>query len=99
MQTIVSFLKNTAKTFHGAFPHWLNGSTGAVIPFSPKDDGADLVETSYLMQGLLCARQYFNGVDASETALRNDINILWNGVEWDWFRQNNQNVLDRKSVV
>ena len=93
MQTIVSFLKNTAKTFHGAFPHWLNGSTGAVIPFSPKDDGADLVETSYLMQGLLCARQYFNGVDASETALRNDINILWNGVEWDWFRQNNQNVL------
>ena len=93
MQTIVSFLKNTAQKFHGAFPHWLNGATGVVIPFSQKDNGADLVETSYLMMGLLSVRQYFNGVDAAETNLRNDINTLWNGVEWNWFRQNNQNVL------
>ena len=93
MQTIVSFLKNTAQKFHGAFPHWLNGSTGVVIPFSQFDNGADLVETSYLMMGLLTARQFFNGVDAAETVLRNDINILWNGVECNWFRQNNQNVL------
>jgi hypothetical protein len=93
MQTIIAFLKNTAQKFHGAFPHWLNGTTGTVIPFSPKDNGADLVETSYLMQGLLCTRQYFNGVDAAETTLRNDINILWNGVEWDWFRNGGQNVL------
>jgi hypothetical protein len=93
IQTITDFLKNTAKTFHGAYPHWLNGSTGAVIPFSAKDDGADLVETSYLVQGLLCARQFFDGADAAETALRNDINTIWNGVEWDWFRQNNQDVL------
>jgi hypothetical protein len=92
MQTIVAFLK-TAKTFHGGFPHWLNGTTGAVIPFSTKDNGADLVETSYLMQGLLTARQFFNGADAAETTLRGDINILWNGVDWNWFRQNNQNVL------
>ncbi len=93
MQTIVSFLKNTAQKFHGAFPHWLNGTTGAVIPFSQYDNGADLVETSYLMMGLLTARQYFNGADAGETTLRNDINSLWNAVEWNWFRQNNQNVL------
>ena len=93
MQTIVGFLKNTAQKFHGAFPHWLNGTSGVVIPFSQKDNGADLVETSYLMMGLLTARQYFTGADASETNLRNDINTLWNGVEWNWFRQNNQNVL------
>ena len=31
IQTITAFLKNTAQKFHGAFPHWLNGSTGAVI--------------------------------------------------------------------
>jgi len=93
MQTIVSFLKNTAQKFHGAFPHWLNGTTGVVIPFSQKDDGADLVETSYLMAGLLAARQYFNGADANETNLRSDISALWNAVEWNWFRQNNQNVL------
>ena len=93
MQTIVSFLKNTAQRFHGAFPHWLNGTTGLVIPFSTKDNGADLVETSYLMQGLLTARQFFNGADVTETAVRNDINSIWNSVEWNWFRQNNQNVL------
>ncbi|QEC58590.1 glucoamylase family protein [Flavisolibacter ginsenosidimutans] len=93
LQTIVSFLKNTAQKFHGAFPHWLNGTTGAVIPFSAKDDGADLVETSFLMQGLLCARQYFNGSDAAETSLRADVNSIWQGVEWNWFRQNNQAVL------
>lgn len=93
MQTIVSFLKNTAQKFHGAFPHWMNGTTGVVIPFSTKDDGADLVETSYLMAGLLTARQYFNGADPAETALRGDINTLWNAVEWNWFRQGTQNVL------
>jgi hypothetical protein len=93
MQTIVSFLKNTAQKFHGAFPHWLNGSTGVVIPFSQYDNGADLVETSYLIMGLLTARQYFNGADAAETNLRSDINSIWNAVEWNWFRQNNQNVL------
>lgn len=93
MQTIVGFLKNTAQKFHGAFPHWLNGTTGAVIPFSQKDNGADLVETSYLMAGLLTARQYFNGADPAETALRADINLLWNAVEWSWFRKSNENVL------
>lgn len=93
MQKIVGFLKNTAVKVKGAFPHWLNGTTGEVIPFSSKDNGADLVETSYLMMGLLTARQYFNGAEAAETTLRNDINTIWNGVEWDWFRQNDQNVL------
>jgi len=93
MQKIVGFLKNTAVKVKGAFPHWLNGSTGAIIPFSANDNGADLVETSYLMMGLLTARQYFNGIDAAETSLRSDINILYNNVEWDWFRQGGQNVL------
>src|SRR5690606_10816150 len=93
MQKIVAFLKNTAQHFHGAFPHWLNGNTGAVIPFSAKDDGADLVETSFLIAGLLTARQYFDGNDAQETALRNDINTIWHRIEWDWFRKNNEDVL------
>lgn len=93
MQTIVAFLKNKAQTFHGAFPHWLNGVTGAVVPFSTQDDGADIVETAYLMEGLLTARQYFNGTSIAETNLRTDINTIWDNVEWDWFRQNGQNTL------
>lgn len=93
MQKIVGFLKNTAQTFHGAFPHWLHGASGAVVAFSTKDNGADLVETSFLMAGLLTARQYFNDAGAAETNLRNDINTLWGNVEWDWFRKSNENVL------
>ncbi len=91
--TITSFLKNNCSRYHGAFSHWINGSTGATVPFSTKDDGADLVETSFLLEGLLCARQYFNSEAAPEVNLRNDINELWDGVEWNWFRQNDQNVL------
>ncbi len=83
---IANFLTNNAKRYHGAFPHWLNGATGATVPFSAKDDGADLVETSYLMQGLLTARQYFNSsTSTDEIALRQSINALWDGVEWNWF--------------
>lgn len=93
MQKIVGFLKNNAQKFHGAFPHWMNENTGAVVPFSPRDNGADLVETSFLMQGLLTARQFFNGTDASEAALRSDINTIYNGVEWNWFRKGIENVL------
>ena len=90
---ITNFLLNNCTRYHGAFAHWLNGASGATIPFSSNDNGADLVETSYLINGLLTARQYFNGVDGVETDLRTKINIIWNGVEWNWFRQNNQNVL------
>ena len=93
LQAMVSFLANTAETFHGAYPHWLNGTTGKTIPFSANDNGADLVETSYLVQGLLTARQFFNGTVAAETGLRNDINTIVERVEWDWFRKNNENVL------
>ncbi len=93
ISTIVNFLTNNCTRYHGAFSHWINGSTGATVPFSQYDDGGDLVETSLLMQGLLCARQYFNTADANEVSLRNEINALWDGMEWSWFRQNAQNVL------
>jgi len=92
IQKIVSFLKNNCTTYHGAFSHWINGTTGATVPFSQQDDGGDIVETSYLMEGLLCSRQYFNSDNSAETDLRNDINTLWNNVDWAWC-QNDQNVL------
>jgi hypothetical protein len=81
---MVNFLLK-ADSYHGVFPHWLNGETGKTIPFSRKDDGADLVETSYLFQGLLCARQYFNANNDIERELRNRIGWLWEGIEWNWF--------------
>ncbi len=93
INTIVDFLKNKCTMYHGVFAHWVNGASGATIPFSAKDDGADLVETSLLIQGLLTARQYFKGNSPEEITLRNNINAIWNAIEWDWFRKNDQNVL------
>jgi hypothetical protein len=92
LQKIVAFLK-TADRFHGAFPHWLDGNTGKVIPFSVKDNGGDLVETSYMIAGLITARQYFTAADPTESTLRNDINTIINGVEWNWYRKENSNTL------
>jgi hypothetical protein len=89
---IVSFLSK-ANSYHGVFPHWMNGATGQTIPFSRKDDGADLVESSYLFQGLLCARQYFTADNQVERDLRNRINWLWNDIEWNWFTKGGEEVL------
>ena len=80
---IATFLSEKAERFHGAFSHWLNGSSGAAIAFSTYDNGADLVETSFLMEGLLACRNYFS--DPAEAELREKITALWEAVEWDWF--------------
>jgi hypothetical protein len=92
MLKLVSFLSK-AEAYHGVFPHWLNGTTGKTIPFSRKDDGADLVETSYLFQGLLCVRQYFDQDNNLESQLRNQINSMWNDIEWNWFTKGGEEVL------
>ena len=89
---IVDYL-TLADRFHGVYPHWLDGKTGKVVPFSTYDNGGDLVETSFLFQGLLTAKQYFNGNVTDETRLRQTITQLWEGIEWDWYRQGGQNVL------
>jgi hypothetical protein len=88
---IANFL-DTADRFHGAWPHWLNGETGKVKPFSPKDDGGDLVETAFLVQGLITVREYFKDGNAEEKALAENIDKLWKGVEWNWYT-NNKDVL------
>ena len=91
LNQIVTFLEKADK-FHGVWPHWINGETGKVKPFSPKDDGADLVETAYLIQGLLCVRQYFQNGSEGEKQLANRVDQLWKNVEWDWHR-NGKNIL------
>lgn len=84
--TLTRFLrdKTARKSLHGAFPHWVNGITGETMPFGVKDIGADIVETAFLMQNLLIAREYFNGAGPEEE-LRATITRLWEDVEWDWF--------------
>lgn len=90
---ITRFLKNDCTRYHGAFSHWINGATGETQPFSPKDNGADLVETSLLFQGLLTAREYFSETGGPEAELRTLITELWEAVEWNWFCRDNEEVL------
>ncbi|HZF33571.1 MAG TPA: glucoamylase family protein [Candidatus Angelobacter sp.] len=92
LMTMVKFLAK-AGSYHGVLPHFWNGATGQTLAFSRKDDGGDLVETSFLIAGLLCARQFFDGKDKQEIELRSRINSLWLDVEWDWHTRDGANVL------
>ncbi len=82
-----------AERYHGAFPHFMDGATGETIPMSPTDDAADLVETSFLVMGLLCVRHYFNEDTATARRLRSDIDTLCREVEWSWFTRGGRDVL------
>lgn len=90
MRKILRFLA-TADRFHGVYPHWMNGDTGKVIPFSSKDNGGDLVETAFLMQGLLSVQSYFDKPE--EADIRAAIDLLWREVEWEWYTRGGQKVL------
>jgi hypothetical protein len=92
MDTMIAFLERCDR-FHGAWPHWLNGETGKVKPFSTKDDGGDLVETAYLVQGLLAMKQYLDPENEEEAELRKRITDLCHGVEWDWYQKGGEPVL------
>ena len=92
MERIVSFLE-TADRFHGAYPHWWYGDTGRVKPFGQKDNGGDLVETAFVMQALLAVHQYYAGGSPQEKALAARIDKLWREVDWNFYRQGDQNVL------
>ncbi len=88
---MVDFLES-ADRFHGAWPHWLNGETGKIVPFSKKDTGGDLVETAFLIEGMLTVSEYFKDGNQAEQALSKKINKLWQEVEWDWYTKG-ENVL------
>lgn len=81
-----------AERFHGAWSHWINGTNGQAIPFSEKDNGGDLVETAFLVQGLLAAREYFDADSPKEIELRALVDQLWHGVDWQWYTRG-QNTL------
>lgn len=91
LQKIVNYLQK-ADRFYGAWPHWLHGETGKVKPFSRRDNGGDLVESSFLIQGLLTVRQYFKDGNVAEKELAAKIDQLWREVDFNWYR-NGKNVL------
>ncbi len=72
-----------ADCYHGIYPHFINGTTGKTIPFDRIDDGADIVETSYLMMGMLVAKQYFNGNSLEEKYFQKRVNQMWQAANWN----------------
>lgn len=93
MLKILTFLDKKVDSFHGIWPHWMNGETGQTIRFSRKDDGADLVESAFMFEGLLAAHQYFSGKTPGENTIRGIINRFWRQAEWDWFTKGGEDVL------
>lgn len=89
---LTDFLQQ-ADRFHGAWPHWMNGATGKVYPFSRYDDGADLVETSFMAAGLISLRQYLNAGNQKEAEIIERINQMLDEIEWNWFTRDGQKVL------
>jgi hypothetical protein len=84
LETALNFLEN-ADRFHGAWPHWMNGNNGEVIPFSMLDNGGDIVETAFLCQALICVREYFKNGSSQEQKLAQKADELWKSVEWSWY--------------
>lgn len=91
LERIIQFLEN-ADRFHGAWPHWWNGETGKVKPFSKKDDGGDLVESSFMAQALICVREYFQKGNKRERKLAARADALWKAIDFNHYR-NGKNVL------
>ncbi|MGF1670432.1 MAG: glucoamylase family protein [Balneolaceae bacterium] len=91
IEHVVDYLSE-ADRFKGAWPHWLYGESGKVKPFSQKDDGGDLVETSFMIQGLITAREYLDKQYENEKKIAEKINRLWHEVNWEWYTRG-ENVL------
>jgi len=92
MERIVNFLEK-ADRYHGIWAHWIDGQTGKTKPFGPKDNGADLVESAFLMQGLIAVREYYKNGTAAEKAVGERINTLWKEMDWTWHTQGGKDVL------
>ncbi len=88
---IADFLAET-KRFHGAWPHWINGETGETQAFGKKDNGGDIVETSFLAEGMLVVREYLKNGNAAEKAVAKKYDDLWKGIEWNWYTNNKNGI-------
>ena len=85
VNSTLDFLAHKTTRYHGAWSHWIDGTTGETIPFSRIDDGADLVETAFLAQGLIFVRQFFDASHSQEQQIRATADRLWREIEWTFF--------------
>ncbi|WP_026837317.1 glucoamylase family protein [Gillisia sp. JM1] len=89
LEKIADFLAK-ADRYHGVWSHWINGETGKTQPFGKKDNGGDLVETSFLAQGFIVVREYLKNGNEEEKALAAKYDELWKGIDWKWYTNNKE---------
>jgi hypothetical protein len=82
---MLRFLDQKTETQAGAFAHWMDGTTGAARKFGSNGTAADLVETSFLIQGAILLREYFNGSSAEEREIGAIATRLAAEVQWPQF--------------
>jgi hypothetical protein len=95
LEKIAGFLERSDR-FHGMWPHWIDDQTGKTMPFAnptSKDNGGDVVESAFLAQGLIVARQYLLKGNKKEKALAAKYDKLWKEMEWSWYRKDNEDVV------
>lgn len=92
LQASLNWLEN-AQRFKGAWAHWYNADTGAPVMIFAKDNGADIVETAFLCQGLITIREYFKNGNTAEQNLAIKADNLWKGVDWNWFRNGGNDLI------
>ena len=92
LNVMADFLAS-ADRHHGAWSHWMNGETGKTVSFGKKDNGGDLVETAFLVQGIITFREYFKNGNPDEKLLAQKMDDLWKGVEWNWYTKGGEKVL------
>jgi hypothetical protein len=95
LEKIAGFLERTDR-FHGMWSHWIDDQTGRTIPFAnptSTDNGGDIVESAFLAQGLLVARQYLLKGSKKEKELANRYDKLWKGMDWNWYTKGGENVV------
>ena len=89
---IADFLAK-ADRHHGAWSHWIDGRTGKTVSFGARDNGGDIVETAFLVQGMIAVREYFKNGNAEEKILAKKMDDLWKGVEWNWYTKGGEKIL------
>lgn len=80
---ITRFLKR-ADRFAGAWAHWYKPD-GRMVPFGSQMQAGEIVETAFMMGGLLTASEYFTGGSDDEKEIRKATEEFWNSIEWNHF--------------
>ncbi|MDO5113421.1 MAG: glucoamylase family protein [Planctomycetia bacterium] len=74
------FLRSVPR-FEGAWAHWYSPE-GDCVRFGNQTAAGEIVETAFLMAGLLVAAEYFDGENSLEKEIRETVSFFWETIHW-----------------